>query len=139
MIELKEIRSKLAQHKLKVTPQRIAVFEAIVKLNNHPTADNIIEFIRQEHPNIAVGTVYNTLETFVKKGMIEKIRTDEEVMRYDALTERHHHLYSRDSRKIGDYFDNDLNVLINNYFQQKTIPGFEVENVVVNIIGKFKS
>ena len=31
---------------LKVTPQRIAVFDAVINLNNHPTADNVIEFIK---------------------------------------------------------------------------------------------
>jgi Fur family transcriptional regulator, peroxide stress response regulator len=139
MTALNELRSRLTLHKLKVTPQRVAVFEAIVKLNNHPTAENIIEYIRKEHPNIAVGTVYNTLETFVKKGLIDKIRTDEEVMRYDAVKNRHHHLYSRESKQIGDYFDDDLSTLLNNYFQQRTIPGFEVEDVMVNIVGKFKS
>jgi len=60
-------RQILIQSGLKITPQRLAVLEAIIRLNNHPTADNIIDHIKQNHPNIAVGTVYKTLETLVEK------------------------------------------------------------------------
>ncbi len=36
-MKVNEIRNRLLEKKLKVTPQRIAIFEAILKLNNHPT------------------------------------------------------------------------------------------------------
>jgi hypothetical protein len=37
--------------------------------------ENIIDFIKTNHPNIATGTVYKTLETFVEKGLIKKVKT----------------------------------------------------------------
>lgn len=133
-----QIRDYLPRHGLKITPQRVAVFEAIATLKNHPTAENIIEFIRKKNPNIAVGTVYNTLETFVEKGIITKVKTDGETMRYDATTSRHHHLYSADSRRIEDYYDDELNQWIEEYFSRKDIPGFQLEDVRVQLIGHFK-
>ena len=51
-------REKLKEKGLKVTPQRVAIYEAIVTLKNHPTAENVIEYIKANHPNISVGTVY---------------------------------------------------------------------------------
>jgi Fur family transcriptional regulator, peroxide stress response regulator len=131
------IREALPQYGLKITPQRVVVYEAVQLLKNHPTADNIIEFIRTNHPNIAVGTVYNTLETFVEKGLVSKVKTDGDIMRYDAATSRHHHLYSKGSNRIGDYYDDDLVQLIENYFAEKEIPGFKVEDVKISIIGEF--
>ena len=46
-ITLNDIRNKLSEKGLKVTPQRIAILEAIYTLDNHPTADNIIESVRK--------------------------------------------------------------------------------------------
>ena len=51
------LREQLKQKGLKITPQRVAIFEALAKLKNHPTADNIIDYIKVNHPNISVGTV----------------------------------------------------------------------------------
>jgi len=58
-----ELRDKLFEKGLKVTPQRIAIMEAIIQLKNHPTADNIIDYIRNYHPNIATATVANLTQT----------------------------------------------------------------------------
>ena len=80
----------LKNSNLKVTPQRTAVLEALNNLNNHPTADNIKEYVVRNHPNIAVGTIYKTLDTFVEKGLVKRVKTEEDVMRYDAILDKHH-------------------------------------------------
>ena len=54
-ISAAEIKNRLTEKELKVTPQRMAILEAIYQLNNHPTAEKIIDYIRQTHPNIATG------------------------------------------------------------------------------------
>jgi len=132
-----EIREKLIGKRLKVTPQRIAILEAIVKLNNHPTADNIIEYIRKNHPNIATATVYKVLEALIENGLIRKVKTENDIMRYDAFLEKHHHLYSSDSDRIEDYLDEELNEILTNHFEKKGIPGFKIEDIKLQIIGKF--
>jgi Fur family transcriptional regulator, peroxide stress response regulator len=132
-----KIREKLTEKGLKVTPQRIAILEAIVKLNNHPTADNIIDYIRKAHPNIATATVYKVLDTLVENGLIKKVQTEKDIMRYDAFLEKHHHLYSADSDRIEDYLDDELNDLLGRHFEKKGIPGFKIEDIKLQIIGKF--
>ncbi len=131
-------RKILNSKKLKITPQRLEVLNAVSKSKNHPTAENIIELIRKNNPNIAVGTVYKTLETFVNNGIVKKIETSDGSMRYDAITEQHHHLYSNESEKIEDYFDEELNVLLQNYFANKAIPNFKLEDIKLQLIGKFE-
>jgi Fur family transcriptional regulator, peroxide stress response regulator len=130
-------RDKLTEKGLKVTPQRIAILEAIIKLNNHPTADNIIEYIRESHPNIATATVYKVLEALAENGLIKKVKTEKDIMRYDAFIEKHHHLYCSDSDRIEDYLDNELNGLLEKHFEKKRIPGFKIEDINLQIIGKF--
>lgn len=129
----------LKNSNLKVTPQRMAVLEALESLKNHPAADKIIEYVAKHHPNIAVGTIYKTLETFVKKGLIKKVKTEKDIMRYDAILERHHHLYCEDTEHIEDFFDEELNNMLEEYFKKKKIPNFKVKDVKLQIIGTFNN
>lgn len=133
----KEIRNKLNSKGLKITPQRIAILEAIEELNNHPTAENIIEYIRRNHPNIATATVYKVLDALAANDLIKKVKTDRDIMRYDAITENHHHLYCAESDRIEDYFDTELNEMIGKYFEKKGIPDFEIQDIKLQIIGSF--
>jgi Fur family peroxide stress response transcriptional regulator len=132
-----KIIETLVQSKLKVTPQRIAVFDAVINLKNHPTAENITEYIKSNHPNISTGTVYKTLETLVKCGIIKKVKTDSDIMRYDAIIEKHHHLYCSESDRIEDFYDNELNDILDNYLKKKKIPNFKIEDIKLQIVGKF--
>lgn len=129
-------RDKLVEKSLKVTPQRIAILEAIFKLANHPTAENIIDYIRKNHPNISTATVYKVLDTFVSCGLLTRVNTARDSMRYDAIIESHHHLYFSDSDRIEDYMDEELNRILEEYFRKKNIPGFKIEDLKLQIIGK---
>jgi Fur family peroxide stress response transcriptional regulator len=136
-MKIEEIRDKLIYKGLKVTPQRMAILEAIINLNNHPTAENIIEYIRKNHPNIATATVYKVLDALVEKELIKKVKTEKGIMRYDALLENHHHLYCSDSDRIEDYIDDELNDLLARHFEKTGIPGFKIEDIRLQIIGKY--
>jgi Fur family peroxide stress response transcriptional regulator len=58
-------------------------------------------------------------------------------MRYDAILEKHHHLYCADSDRIEDYYDEELNKVLEKYFIKKNIPGFEIKEIRLQISGKF--
>jgi Fur family peroxide stress response transcriptional regulator len=136
-ISTDDLPSKLAGRGLKVTPQRIAILEAVYNLNNHPTAENIIEYIRQYQPNIATGTVYKVLDTLVEHHLIKKVKTDCDIMRYDGIIEPHHHIYCSGSDVIEDYMDPELDGLLKGYFSSKKISGFKIEEIVLQIRGTF--
>lgn len=136
-MKAQEISNKLIEKGLKVTPQRSAILEAIIKLNNHPTAENIIEYIRKNHPNIATATVYKVLDALVSSGLIKKVKTEKDIMRYDAIMESHHHLYCSESDRIEDYYDAELNEMLEKYFRKRGIPDFKIEDIKLQIIGKF--
>ncbi len=134
-----DFRNKLQAEGLKVTPQRVAIFEAILRLNNHPTAEDIIAFIKTNHPNISVGTVYKVLDIFVEKKLIQKVKTEKDVMRYDPFLSNHHHLYCANTERIEDYEDEKLNQLIAEYFKKNKIKNFKIQDITLQITGKFSS
>lgn len=128
---------KLRDKGLKVTPQRIAIYEAIVKLANHPTAENVIEYIKTNHPAISVGTVYKVLDSLVEIGLLKKVKTDKDIMRYDAVLSNHHHLYCAETDRIEDFEDEKLNKMINNYFKSHSIKNFKIQDIKLQITGTF--
>ena len=133
-----DIASMLSDKGLRVTPQRIAILEAIVSLNNHPTAENIIEYLKENHPNISVGTVYKVLDSFVENKLIDKVKTESGTMRFDHMLKKHHHLYCEETDRIEDYEDESLEKMISNYLNKKGIKNFKVQDFKLQITGTFK-
>ena len=135
-LDINNIQEVLKEKDLKVTPQRIGVLEAIYSLRNHPTAEQIIDFIHKKHPSIAIGTVYKTLETFVKYGVVNKVMTEGGVMRYDGILKHHHHLHSEDSNEIRDHINEELDEILKAYFEKNAIEGYQVNSITLHISGK---
>jgi len=131
-----EIKNKLIEKGLRITPQRLSILEAIYNIN-HPTADDIIKYITQKHSNIAIGTVYKVLEKFVDIGLIKKITTEKDIIRYDGLLIHHHHLHSSESDLIKDYIDEELDEILKEYFNKKKLNNFKIEELTLQIKGKF--
>lgn len=131
------LRERLQEKGLKITPQRLVIYEAIFMLNNHPTAENVIEYIKTNHPNISVGTVYKVLDSLVENSLLKRVKTEKDIMRYDAVLSNHHHLYCVQTDRIEDYEDEKLNELINEYFKKNKINNFQVQDIKLQITGKF--
>ncbi len=133
---MEKFREILKDAGLKVTPQRLNVLLAFEMVRKHPTADEIIEGVHKISPDVAVGTIYNILESFVNKKIITRVKTERDIMRYDSILDRHHHLYCTDSGSVSDYYDNELNELIDNYFKKKQIENFAIEDIKLQIVGR---
>lgn len=132
-------REQLKEKGLKITPQRVAIYEAVVKLHNHPTAEKIIDFIKKNCPNVSVGTVYKVLDSLVENDLLEKVKNEKDIMRYDAVLAHHHHLYCSDTDRIEDYEDEKLDRLISDYFKKKRIKNFKVRDIKLQITGTFNN
>lgn len=133
----REVIRILTENGLKVTPQRIAILEVVLSLENHPDAETVIDYIRLNYPHVSIGTVYQTLTTLVKKGIITKVKTQNEQMRYDPVKDNHHHLYCSESERIEDFFDKDLDDILLKYLKNKKIPNFKIEEIKLQLVGKF--
>ncbi|RQO29638.1 transcriptional repressor [Taibaiella sp. KBW10] len=132
------ISEKLKEKGLKITPQRIAIFEAVLQLKNHPTAEYIITYIKENYPNISVATVYKVLDTLTEHQLLKKVKTEKDIMRYDAIVDNHHHLYCTDTDKIEDYHDEAITRLLEDYFKNHPIKRFAIQDIKLQITGQFK-
>ena len=137
MMNIEDYRTELKRCGLRVTPQRLAVYEAVDMLHDHPTADEVSQYIRKKHPDIATGTVYKTLDTLVEKDILRRVKTDSGLLRYDAVKDTHHHIYCTHCDRIEDYYDEELNEILHNYFRNKEIPFFLIEEIKLQIVGRY--
>lgn len=133
------IREMITDAGLKITPQRLIVLKSLIEMNNHPSADQILSYVRRINPDISTGTVYHILEVFAEKGVIKRIKTEDGIQRYDAIRSDHHHIYCTDTNKIEDYYDKELSILLRQHFSKRGIQGFDIEEISVNIKGKYNT
>ena len=77
---------------LKRSKQREAILKYLEGTKCHPTADMVYDRIRQEQPNISLGTVYRNLSLLTDQGIIQKISIPGQPDRFDFRTDNHPHL-----------------------------------------------
>ena len=135
-IEKLDIATKaIAAKGLKITHQRIVVFQAIMDSDKHPTAEQIFELIKEKNPSISLATVYKTLETFVDNQMINKVSTPQGTMRYDARIDNHNHIYISNTNEILDYEDEELKEILLNYLNKKNFSNLNITDFKLQIRG----
>jgi Fur family peroxide stress response transcriptional regulator len=87
---------------LPITPQRLAIIEALLVAQDHPRAERIFEDVRRRHPHISLATVHRTLETLCVIGEARKVTILHDSARYDGNLEPHHHVICVRCRTIRD-------------------------------------
>ena len=94
--------NKLRELGLTPTIQRMAVLDCLVKMGEHPTADQVLVAVRETFPTVSRATVYNTLQALTKAGIILQITVDPAVSRYDADLSPHAHFRCRICNTVYD-------------------------------------
>ena len=117
---------------IKVTPQRVAIYRELANTDQHPSAESIYQKIRNYYPNISLTTIYRTLETFEKLGLISVVNILYNAARYDANLEPHHHLVCIACKKVEDYYDNSL---MNLDIPKKNLANYKVLGYTVQLNG----
>lgn len=102
---------KCRSHGVPLTLQRRAILEAVLDLDNHPTADQVHIAVTRSTPGISRTTVYRTLQTLVGMGLVTKACHPGSAARYDPRVEVHHHLVCQHCDDIIDITDARLDAL----------------------------
>jgi len=98
------IIKKLREQRLKITPQRISIIEALVeKTPLHPGASLIYEEAREKVNSLSLSTVYATLNELCKHGLIKMLEFDKMESRCEGNIAAHINLVCKRCHKIIDY------------------------------------
>ena len=125
-------RDRCKQHGLNITPQRVAIYEELIKSKTHPDSDGIFGRVKVVFPDISLDTVYRTLSKFAEIGLVHLVEGYGGTKRYDPDTSKHHHFRCQKCNKILDFHDESYdNLRIPKVFQKN----FNVTNVKVVLEG----
>lgn len=102
---------KCRNHDLKITPQRISIYQELVRSADHPSADVIFRRLRNAYPNISLDTVNRTLLTFAEIGIAQVVEGYGEPKRYDQNIDRHHHFRCIQCKRIIDFYNEEMDNL----------------------------
>lgn len=104
-------RAKCKKHKIKVTPQRLVIYEELLRSGEHPHADALFKKVRKTHPNISFDTVNRTLLTFSHIGILSVVEGYGEPKRFDPDTFNHHHFRCMKCNRILDFYSKSYDKL----------------------------
>lgn len=91
-----------ARKRVKVTPQRIAVYNMLLGTTAHPNAEMIYKTLEPTNPTMSLATVYKTLDFFKQLGLVQELNVGESSSRYDAVVRCHPHTVCRICGRVDD-------------------------------------
>ncbi len=116
---------------MNVTPQRLAIYRALLEAEDHPTPEALYQRVRSSLPSLSLATIYKVLDALAKLGMVQEVHVSSESKRYDANLERHHHLVCTRCKKVADFYDERFNAIA----PPKRLHGFVAQSVSVQVFG----
>ena len=95
---------------LKYSRQREAIKDYLSSVTTHPTADTVYMHIKEEFPNISLGTVYRNLSFLVEQGEVLSLKLGDGKEHFDGHTEPHYHFICTECGKVEDIFMKELQI-----------------------------
>jgi Fur family peroxide stress response transcriptional regulator len=120
------------KHGLNVTYPRLAIYKILLQYSGHPSAEDIFNEVKKDHPNISLATVYKTMEMLAGHNLISKVTALHDMARYDCNNDFHHHLVCTRCKKITDIDNDKLNRL---KFPDDLDPDYIIESYQVQFNG----
>ena len=84
------------------TIQKQVILNAVRELKNHPTSEEVYNYIKPNFPSISLGTVYRNLNLLSENNEIQKISLIDDAVRFDHITGEHYHFQCDKCKKLID-------------------------------------
>jgi len=105
METVEKLTTVLRSHRMKITPQRLMIFEILENNTSHPSADEIFKKVKKIYPTVSFTTIYKTLEVLRDLGELKELTIDDARKHYDPNTSSHHHIICSSCKTILDVFE----------------------------------
>ena len=104
---------------IKYSRQRESIKKFLLSRYDHPTAETIYQHVKEEFPNISLGTVYRNLTLLTELGEAVRITGTDGPDRFDGHTDPHSHFLCRECHALIDIYvegENEVDRLAQNGF-----------------------
>ncbi|MDP6351355.1 MAG: Fur family transcriptional regulator [Alphaproteobacteria bacterium] len=106
-----EIRRTLKAAGLRSTRQRHALASVLLRHGNrHVTAETLHAEVRAEGVKVSLATVYNTLHSFTRAGLLRELMVESGPSYFDTNTTPHHHFLDQRTGVLTDIPNGRLRV-----------------------------
>ena len=126
---VEELKYLLKEKGIQPSFHRIHILKYLMENRMHPTVDEIYRALSDKIPTLSKTTIYNTLNLFSQKGLVEVLTIDEKEARFDVDVRPHAHFKCLSCGRIFDLWDVDVNV------RDEKLTDFEVKSVHVYFKG----
>ena len=82
--------------------KRESIIKCLRETDTHPTAEWIFGKLKDEYPDLSLGTVYRNLSEMVREGSIISLGTIYGKERFDGRLDDHSHVICKKCGKISD-------------------------------------
>lgn len=83
--------------------QRERILEILKETKSHPTADWVYMKLKEEIPELSLGTVYRNLKVLMEQGLIQKLPFGSTFDRFEAKIAPHYHLVCEKCGVVEDF------------------------------------
>jgi Fur family transcriptional regulator, peroxide stress response regulator len=90
-VSIEVMANQLIDKGIRPSYQRVKVLDYLYQKGGHPTVEEIYCALSPDIPSLSKVTIYNTLHTFVKAGLVRMVDIDETEMHYDITLTNHGH------------------------------------------------
>lgn len=112
--------------------QREAILKYLRGTHSHPTAYSVYEAVRQDIPNISLGTVYRNLKMLSSEGQILELALAGGLSRFDGNMQNHYHFRCEGCGRVFDVAE-PVDVSLDSRVAQET--GFDVSYHITEFRG----
>jgi Fur family peroxide stress response transcriptional regulator len=100
----KRIIAGMRENGLKLTRQRRVIIDILANTKTHPTAQDILAIAQQRIPAISLSTVYLTLDTMKRAGLIKELGFADLNNRYEGDISDHLNLVCKRCGQVADFY-----------------------------------
>jgi Fur family transcriptional regulator, peroxide stress response regulator len=98
-----DLTEALREAGFRMTPQRVAICQALAIRFDHPTAQSVYRQVKSTYPSLSMTTVYQTLDTLLRIGAITSLGTaGDDAVHFEVNTDPHINLACLTCHRIRD-------------------------------------
>lgn len=127
----------MQRQRMRKTPERFAIFERILALDDHFIVDDLYEAMEQSDYRVSRATIYNTVNLLVDAGLLIRHKFAGQHSHYERKTGTgsHYHLVCTQCGKIKEIVDPEIDATL----ARKTYGSFTPALTELNIYGLCRS
>ena len=108
----KDLKAILQENGMKYTEQRAIILELLLTLDEHLSADQLLDIVKEKYPqhNIGIATIYRTLNFLEEVNLISSISFGKDGKKYESNDKDNHHdhIICTSCGKIVEFLDMEI-------------------------------